>query len=79
MLLSRLVIQVCSFLWDYSCEQVISVCVWSKSGPLYGVTQREKKLPQILIGLASLEEKLSTVMLEEILRKLRDLPDGKIC
>lgn len=48
----------------------------SKSGPLYGVTQREKKLPQVLIGLTSLEKKLSTVMLEEIVRKLRDLLIG---
>lgn len=31
------------------------------------------------MGLASLEEKLSTVVLEEIVRKLRDLPDRKIC
>lgn len=51
----------------------------SKSGPLYGVTQREKKLPQILIGLASFEEELSTVMLEETVRRLKDLPDRKIC
>lgn len=79
MLLSRLVIQVCSFLWDYSCESVINGERVSKSGPLSGVTQREKKLPQILIGLASLEEELSTVMLEEIVRKVRDLPDAKIC
>lgn len=79
MLLSRLVIQVCSFLWDYSCEEVINGERGGKSGPLYGVTQREKKLPQVLIGLTSLEEKLSTVLLEEIVRKLRDLSDRKIC
>lgn len=79
MLLSRLVIQVCSFLWDYSCEEVINGERGSKSGPLYGVTQREKKLPQVLIGMTSLEEKLSIVMLKEIVRKLRYLSDRKIC
>lgn len=79
MLLSRLVIQVCFFPWDYSCAEVINGKRGSKSGPLYGVTQREKKLTQVLIGLASLEEKLSTVMLEEIVRKLRNLSDRKIC
>lgn len=40
-----------------------------KSDPLYRATQREKKLPQILISLAFMEEKLSMVMLEETVRK----------